>query len=102
MPFGLVAPKGVYGILRRVPGGDLALWICANVGFKDAAVGRMRQDFVPVSNVVAKVLLPNGRQVKSVDLLRAGQPVPFTIESGYVRITLPAVHIAELVHLSFA
>ncbi|HWT80516.1 MAG TPA: beta-galactosidase trimerization domain-containing protein, partial [Candidatus Methylomirabilis sp.] len=65
VPFNLTAPKGVYGILRRAPGGDPVLWICANVGFKDAAVGRMRQDFVPVSNVVAKILVPDGRKVDS-------------------------------------
>ena len=55
MPFSLAAPRGVYGILRRATGEDLVLWICANVGFKDATVGRMRQDFLPVPNVVAKV-----------------------------------------------
>jgi hypothetical protein len=102
LPFSLAAPKGVYGIVRRAPGGDLALWICANVGFKDAAVGRMRQDFIPVPNVVAKILVPDGRQVKSVELLRAGKPAPFTIEGTYVRITLPVIHIAEIVHVSLA
>ena len=38
IPFRLTAPKGVYGILRRTSMGDLILWICANVGFKDASV----------------------------------------------------------------
>ena len=102
LPFSLAAPKGVYGIIRRAPGGDLALWICANVGFKDAAVGRMRQDFIPVSNVVAKVLVPEGRRVQSVKLLRSGQTAPFTNEGAYVSITLPVVHIAELVHVNLA
>jgi hypothetical protein len=102
LPFNLVAPKGVYGILRRAAEGDLALWICANVGFKDAAVGRMRQDFIPVPNVVTKVLVPDGRQVKRVELMRAGQPAAFTIEGKYAVIRLPVIHIAELVHISFA
>jgi hypothetical protein len=102
MPFGLVAPRGVYGVLRSAPSGDLVLWICANVGFKDDTVGRMRQDFLPVSNVVAKVLIPEGRQLKSVELLRAGRTAPFTMEGGYAVITLPVVHIAEVVHWSFA
>jgi hypothetical protein len=102
VPFSLVAPKGVYGILRRSTGGDLVLWVCANVGFKGATVGRMRQDFVPVSNVQVKVLVPEGRQVKSVDLLRSKQTVPFTIEGGYAELTLPVVHIAEVVHLNLA
>jgi hypothetical protein len=101
-PFSLTAPRGVYGILRRAPSGDLALWIVANVGFKDAAVGRMRQDFLPVPNVLARVLIPEGRRLTSVDLLRANQAVEFTMEGGYAVIPLPAVHIAELVHLRFA
>jgi hypothetical protein len=101
MPFGLVAPRGVYGVLRSAPDGDLVLWICANVGFKDDTVGRMRQDFLPVPNVVARVLIPEGRQLKSVELLRAEQTAPFTMEGRYAVITLPVVHIAEVVHLSF-
>jgi Hypothetical glycosyl hydrolase 6/Beta-galactosidase trimerisation domain len=101
-PFHLASPRGVYGILRRAPAGDLVLWVCANVGYKDATVGRMRQDFLPVSNVVAKVLVPPGRKVKSVELLRANQTAAFTMEGAYAVITLPAVHIAEVLHLSFA
>jgi hypothetical protein len=101
-PFRLAAPKGVYGILRRAPSGDLAFWVLANVGFKDAAVGRMRQEFVPVSNLVASVLVPEGRKVKSIELMRAGQTVPFTVEDGYAVFTLPVVHIAEIVHVALA
>jgi len=100
MPFSLDAPRGVYGILRNAAGEDLVLWICANVGFKDNTVGRMRQDFLPVPNVVARVLVPEGRQLKSVELLRAKQSAPFSMQGRYAVITLPAVHIAEVVHLS--
>jgi hypothetical protein len=78
----------------------LAFWVLANVGFKDAAVGRMRQEFVPVSNLVASLLVPEGRKVKSVELMRAGQTVPFSMEAGYAVFTLPVVHIAEVVHLA--
>jgi hypothetical protein len=101
-PFRLTAPKGVYGLLRRAPSGDLTFWVLANVGFKDATVGRMRQEFVPVSNLTASVLVPEGRKVKSVELLRAGQTVPFSVEGGYVVFTLPTVHIAEVVHVALA
>jgi hypothetical protein len=99
-PFSLIAPKGVYGVLRRALGGDLALWICANVGMKDAAVGRMRQEFIPVANVEVKILVPEGRQVKSVHLVRSDRSVPFTISGGYAVVTIPNLHIAELVHLA--
>jgi hypothetical protein len=101
-PFGLAAPRGVYGILRRAPSGDLALWVFANVGFKDAAVGRMRQEYLPVAGVVARVLIPEGRRLGSVELLRAGRSVEFAIEGAYAVITLPVVHIAEVVHLRLA
>ena len=57
---------------------------------------------MPVSNVQVKVLIPEGRQARSVELLRARQSVPFTIENGYATLRLPVVHIAEVVHLSLA
>jgi len=101
-PFSLEAPRGVYGILRQAPSGDLALWVVANVGFKDAAVGRMRQDYLPVPNVVAKVLIPEGRHLKSVELLRRNQTAEFTMDGAYAVIRLPVVHIAEVVHMRFA
>ncbi len=102
LPFSLSAPRGVYGILREAASGDLALWICANVGFKDATVGRMRQDFLPVPNVVARVLVPQGRTLQSVELLRAGLSAEFSMDGRYAVIQLPVVHIAELVRLRFA
>jgi hypothetical protein len=74
----------------------------ANVGFKDAAVGRMRQEFVPVSNLEASILVPEGRKVKSVEMVRAGQTLPFSIDGGYAVFTLPVVHIAEVVHVALA
>ena len=99
MPFSLAAPKGVYGVLRQAVNGDLVLWVLANIGFKDAVVGRMRQEFVPVSNVEVRVRVPERRQIKSVELVREGRPTPFTIEAGYVVVTIPSVHIAEALHL---
>jgi hypothetical protein len=101
-PFSLSAPKGVYGILRQAQDGDLMLWVLANVGFKDAAVGRMRQEYVPVGNIEVRVRVPEGRRVKSVGLMRAGQSARFTMDAGYAVATLPVVHVAEVVHLQLA
>ena len=98
-PFTLSAPRGVYGVLRRAPNADLTLWLLANVGFKDADIGRMRQEFIPVSNVEVKILIPEGRTVKAVHLVRADREAPFTISGGYAVVTLPALHIAEILHL---
>jgi hypothetical protein len=99
VPFTISAPCGVYGVLRRGLNGDLTLWLLANIGFKDADIGRMRQEFVPVPNVEVQVLVPQGRSVKSVHLVRAGREAPFTVTAGYAVVTIPAVHVAEIVHL---
>ena len=98
LPFRLSAPKGVYGILRQTADRDLVLWLLANVGFKDAAIGRMRQEFVPVQNLEVQILVPEGRQVRSVELIRAGQSLPFIVDGKFAVATIPFVHIAELVH----
>ena len=81
-PFTLSAPRGVYGVLRRAPNSDLSLWLLANVGFKDAVIGRMRQEFIPLSNVEVKILVPEDQTVKSVQLVRAGHRSPFTMVGG--------------------
>jgi hypothetical protein len=102
-------PRGFYGIpeglqpallpLRQARNGNLILWVLANVGFKDAAVGRMRQEFVPIANVEVSVLVPQGRQVKSVELVRKGQSASFIMDTGCAVLTLPVVPIGEVVHL---
>jgi hypothetical protein len=66
------APREVYGVLQQAADGDLILWLLANVGFKDADVGRMRQEFALLSSVQVKILTPNGRNVKAVHLCGRG------------------------------
>jgi hypothetical protein len=100
LPFRLRAPRGVYGILREATNGDRALWILANVGFKDAAAGRMRQEFVPVSNLEVGIRIPKDRKPKSLYLVRARRNVPFQVEGEYAVATITSVHIGELVHLA--
>ena len=98
-PFAISAPRGVYGVLRRAPNEDLMLWILANVGFKDADIGRMRQEFLPVSNVNVRVLITQAHRVNAAHLVRARREVPFTMTDNYAIMTLPEVHVAEVVHL---
>jgi hypothetical protein len=98
-PFTIEAPLGVYGVLRQTASADLALWVLANVGFKDSCIGRMRQDFVPLYKVQVKVLAPTDRHIKGVHLVRAGKSVPFTMENGFASFQIPVLHVAELVHL---
>ena len=101
-PFKLQAPRGVYGMLRRTTTGDQALWVLANVGFKDAAAGRMRQQFVPVSAVQVSIRVPEGKRVKGARLMRADRPISHRVEAGYATVTIPSLHIAEVVHLELA
>ena len=75
------------------------LWVLAPVGFKDASIGRMRQEFVPVNNVEVRMLVPAGRQVKSMRLARADRGLAFTLSGGYAVATIPTLHIGELIHL---
>lgn len=97
-PFRLSAPQGVYAVLRRSVNGDLVLWVLAPVGAKDACVGRMRQEYLPVANVGVSVYAP-GADLRSVRLLRAGQSIPARRNGDYIEALLPSVHIAEIVHL---
>jgi hypothetical protein len=102
LPFRLSAPRGVYGVLRRARNGDLVLWVLANAGFKDASRGRMRQEFVSVPNVEVKIRMPEGRRVRGVELVRTQRIVPYHLEEGYAVVTIPTLHIAEVVHLKMA
>ena len=87
-------------MLRRTAKGDVTLWVLGNVGFKDADIGRMRQEFVPIANVEVKLLVPEGRRVKSVDLVRSGQSAPFQVVGKYAVTVIPTLHIAEVVHMT--
>jgi hypothetical protein len=99
LPFTISAPHGVFGVLRRAPNGDLTLWLLANIGFKDADSGRMRQEYVPVSNVAVRIQVPEGKRVKAAHLVRAHREAPLTVTAGYAEMTLPAVPVAEIVRL---
>ncbi len=101
-PYKLEAPRGVYGVLRQTAGGDPLLWLIANVGFKDAAAGLMRQEFTPVANVKASIRVPEGGSVKRVHLLRSGQEATHRVQAGYATVTLPSLHIAEVIHLELS
>jgi len=98
-PYKLQGPRGVYGVLRQARNGDRVLWVLGNVGFKDAAAGRMRQEYEVVAGVEVAMRIPEGRQVKGMRLLRAKQDMAFREEDGYAVGIIPSLHIAEVVHL---
>jgi hypothetical protein len=101
-PFKLTAPQGVYGVLRRSVNGDMALWVLADVGFKDADAGRMRQTYLPISDVQVAIRIPEGRKAKEMRLIRADRTVAVKEQDGYAMGTIPSLHIAEVVHLMLA
>lgn len=101
-PYKLKAPQGVYGVLRRARNGDFVLCVLGNVGFKDAAVRQMRQEYNSLQEVEVAIPIPEGRQVKGMRLIRAGQASSFKEEEGYAVGTIPTLHIAEAVHLAVA
>jgi hypothetical protein len=101
LPFRISAPTGVYAVLRRSSKGQLLLWLLAPVGFKDASSGRMRQQFVPVTNVRLEIAIPEGRRVKSIRAARAGRTLPYDTAPTGVAVTIPALHIAELIIVDF-
>ena len=102
VPFDISAPLGVYATLRRAANGDLLLWVLAPVGFKDASIGRMRQEYVPIANVTVRILVPPERKPKAMRSLRAGGGLDFTLSEGYAVATIPNLHVGEVVHLELA
>ena len=58
----------------------------------------MRQNFVPLTNIEVHVLLPQGRRLKAVRLARASRTAPHVVKDGYAVVSLPSLHIAELLH----
>jgi hypothetical protein len=65
-------------------------------------MGRMRQEFVSLSNVQVRIRVPKGRRVSAVHLVRAGQSAQCAIENGYAALVIPTLHVAEVVHLELA
>jgi hypothetical protein len=75
------------------------LWLLANVGFKDAAIGLMRQEYVSVADVKVSVLVPEGRRVMGIHLLRTERSQTWQMEGSYAVTTIPLLQIAEVVHV---
>jgi hypothetical protein len=69
---------------------------------KDAAVGRMRQEYLQLPEIGVGIRVPEGRQAKTMRLVRAARDVSFSLEDAYAVATIPTLHIAEMVHLGLA
>jgi len=60
----------------------------------------MRQEYEPVKEVEVAIRIPEGRQAKSMRLIRADREISMREEDGYAVGTIPTLHIAEVVHLN--
>lgn len=64
-----------------------------------ADIGHVGQEFVPLSSVPVKILLPKGRNLKSVRFARAGCSAPSTLRDEFGVVAISAPHAAEIVHV---
>ena len=71
-------------------------------GFDVPTTVRMTVSLTPVHDVEVRVLVPEGRQARSVELIRAKRSIPFKVDGKYAVASIPTVHIAELVHWKLA
>jgi hypothetical protein len=61
-----------------------------------------REQFLPVTNIRVRVRVPQGRDVKSVSLLRTEQSPKWAVRDGWVELTVPRVLIHEVVRVELA
>jgi hypothetical protein len=61
-----------------------------------------REHFLPLSDVKTRIRLPQGRQQKSVGLLRAGTWAQHAVRDGWIEVTVPRVPIHEAVYVELA
>jgi hypothetical protein len=79
----------------------LLLHLLADTGNKNKHL-RSREQFLPVTDVKARIRVPQGRSVKSASLLRAGGKLPAAVRDGWLDVTVPRVLIHEAVRVDLA
>jgi len=80
----------------------ILLHLLANTGNKNKHL-RIREEFLPVTNVKVRIRIPEGRTVRQVSLLRAGDVFsPLPAHNGWLDVTVPRVFIHEAVKVQLA
>jgi hypothetical protein len=74
----------------------LLLHLLANTGNKNKHL-RIREEFLPVTNVKVRIRIPEGRAVRTVSLLRSGQTLAADVRDGWLDVTVPQMLIHEAV-----
>jgi hypothetical protein len=62
----------------------------------------MRQEYLQLPEIGVGIRAPQGRQAKTMRLMRTARDVSFSLEDGYAVATIPTFHIAEMAHLGLA
>ncbi len=79
----------------------LLLHLLAATGDKNKHL-RTREEFLPVTEIKARIRVPRGRSVSAVSLLRSGERLPKTVREGWLDVTVPRVFIHEAVRVDLA
>lgn len=79
----------------------LLLHLLADTGNKNKHL-RSREEFLPVPDVKVRIRVPQGRGVRAVSLLRAGERLSATPKNGWLDVTVPRVLIHEAVRVDLA
>jgi hypothetical protein len=82
-------------------GNTLLLHLLANTGVKTKKL-RMREEFLPVPNVQARIKIPQGKSVKQTSLLRSGTKLEAARSNGWIEVTVPQVRIHEAIRIDLA
>jgi hypothetical protein len=91
------ARSGLMPQLMAAPD-TILLHLIADTGNKTKKL-RIREEFLPIENIPARIRIPEGRSVRAVSLLRAGTTLSHTVREGWVEVTVPRVLIHEAVRL---
>jgi len=81
-----------------VSGNSLLLHLLGNTGNKWKKL-RQREEYLPISDVKARVRIPSASKVKAVRLLRAGCASDYSVKDGWLEVSLPQVKIHELIQV---
>jgi hypothetical protein len=81
-----------------VAGNSLLLHLLANTGNKVKKL-RMREEYLPIAGVRARIRVPEGRRAASARLVRADRALQPAVRDGWFETTVPEVRIHEIIEL---
>jgi hypothetical protein len=80
----------------------ILLHLLADVGNKTKHL-RIREEFESVEDVKVKIRVPQSRRAKGIMQLRSGFPLfDFAQTDGWVNVTVPKIHIHEVLQVDLA